>query len=213
MTGSENFILVMTRADRRSACFAALATAPQRFVRSYGAAGDAIAAFDSCSGGCILIDSHGFAAGELVRLLRAAGQRRSLVPLLLADRLDANEALALIATAPCDILPGNTPVAAAARRATALLPVAQHRARQLRECQSAEAMIARLSPREAEVLHGLAAGQTSKIIARTLGVSPRTIEVYRASIMRRTGTETLAELLRLCFLVDGDLGQTSSKAA
>lgn len=213
MTGSENFILVMTRPDRRSACFASLASAPQRVVRSYGAADDAIAALDSCDGGCILIDSHGFVAGELARLLHSVGSRRDMVPLLLADRLDAEEAMALITGAPCDILPTDTPMDKAAERAVALLPEARRRAHWVRQCRSAEAMLARLSPREIDVLHGLAAGQTSKDMARCLGVSPRTIEVHRASIMRRTGAETLAELLRLCFLADSDLGEIYSKAA
>lgn len=51
--------------------------------------------------------------------------------------------------------------------------------------------------REREVLVRIAAGETSKEAARTLGLSSRTVEGYRASIMRKVGARNAAELLRL----------------
>jgi two-component system response regulator FixJ len=57
-----------------------------------------------------------------------------------------------------------------------------------------------LSPRERQVLTGVVAGKTSKIIARELGISPRTIEVHRASLMMKTGATTLSELVRMALL-------------
>jgi len=53
-----------------------------------------------------------------------------------------------------------------------------------------------LSNREREVLTRLAAGETNKEAARHLGLSARTIEGYRASIMRKVGVRNAAELLR-----------------
>lgn len=51
-----------------------------------------------------------------------------------------------------------------------------------------------LSPRERDVLRGVAAGRSSKEIADELGLSVRTIENHRARIMRRTGFRSTAEL-------------------
>ena len=50
--------------------------------------------------------------------------------------------------------------------------------------------------REREVLARIAVGETNKEAARKLGLSSRTIEGYRASIMRKVGARNAAELLR-----------------
>jgi len=52
-----------------------------------------------------------------------------------------------------------------------------------------------LTPRERTVVAGLARGQTSKEIARDLGLSPRTIEDVRARLLRRYEARNAAELL------------------
>jgi two-component system, LuxR family, response regulator FixJ len=54
-----------------------------------------------------------------------------------------------------------------------------------------------LSKREREVLDGLVAGLPNKTIAYDLGVSPRTIEIYRARLMDKMQARTLSELVRL----------------
>ncbi|MER2250104.1 PAS domain S-box protein [Methylorubrum podarium] len=53
--------------------------------------------------------------------------------------------------------------------------------------------IATLSAREREVLEGLLAGGTNKTIGRTLGLSPRTVEIHRARVMEALGARTLPE--------------------
>lgn len=55
--------------------------------------------------------------------------------------------------------------------------------------------VALLSPREREVVTQLAAGRTSKEIARLLGLSPRTVEMHRARLLRKLGVRTTAQLL------------------
>ena len=57
----------------------------------------------------------------------------------------------------------------------------------------ARARIAALSARERAVLEGLLAGGTNKTIARTLGLSPRTVEIHRARVMEALGVHTLPE--------------------
>ncbi|MGT2479027.1 PAS domain S-box protein (plasmid) [Methylobacterium oryzae CBMB20] len=57
--------------------------------------------------------------------------------------------------------------------------------------------VAGLSTREREVLEGLLAGGTNKTIARTLGLSPRTVEIHRARVMEALGARTLPEAVLL----------------
>ncbi|WP_298239802.1 response regulator [uncultured Bradyrhizobium sp.] len=56
-----------------------------------------------------------------------------------------------------------------------------------------------LTRRECEVLDHLIAGSSSKVIARKLGISPRTIEDHRASIMRKAGVKSIAQLSIMVF--------------
>jgi two-component system response regulator FixJ len=63
--------------------------------------------------------------------------------------------------------------------------------------KDAEARLAELSPRERDVLRGLVAGNINKVIAHELGISPRTVEVYRANLMAKTGARSMSELMRI----------------
>ena len=56
-----------------------------------------------------------------------------------------------------------------------------------------------LTPREREVLDGLAEGLPNKTIAYDLGISPRTVEIHRANLMTKLGVRSLSETLRLAF--------------
>ena len=57
--------------------------------------------------------------------------------------------------------------------------------------------IATLSRRERQVMEGLIAGHSNKLIAREYDISPRTIEVYRANVMSKMQAASLSELVRL----------------
>ena len=59
-----------------------------------------------------------------------------------------------------------------------------------------------LTPREREVLGQIAGGASNKEAGRTLGISPRTIEVHRARIMEKLGAKNAADLVRIV-LSDG----------
>jgi two-component system, LuxR family, response regulator FixJ len=63
--------------------------------------------------------------------------------------------------------------------------------------QEIQARIASLSPRERQVMDGLIAGLSNKLIAREYDISPRTIEVYRANVMTKMQAASLSELVRL----------------
>jgi two-component system response regulator FixJ len=64
-----------------------------------------------------------------------------------------------------------------------------------------ESKLAGLSNRERDVLVGLVAGQANKQIAFDLGISPRTVEIYRANLMSKMQAGSLSELVRMALIV------------
>jgi two-component system response regulator FixJ len=59
-----------------------------------------------------------------------------------------------------------------------------------------------LTPRERDVLDGLAKGLPNKTIAYDLGISPRTVEIHRANLMSKLEVRSLSEALRLAFAAE-----------
>jgi two-component system response regulator FixJ len=76
-----------------------------------------------------------------------------------------------------------------------------------RESEAAVA-IAALTPRERDVLDGLAQGLPNKTIAYDLGISPRTVEVHRANLMTKLAVRSLSDALRIAFAAGLGTGES-----
>jgi len=70
---------------------------------------------------------------------------------------------------------------------------------QASEARAAVEVIAQLTERERQVLEHLIAGQSNKVIAYELGISPRTVEIHRARVMEKLRARSLSDLVRLGF--------------
>lgn len=83
----------------------------------------------------------------------------------------------------------------------------QHDADEKRNAERAEieSRLSALSNRERDVLAGLVAGRANKQIAYELGISPRTVEIYRANLMTKMQAGSLSDLVRMALVV-GMLG-------
>lgn len=74
-----------------------------------------------------------------------------------------------------------------------------HRREELASAREAAIRVAGLTPRERDVLRGLAHGHPNKTIAYDLGISPRTVEVHRANVMSKLDVRSLSDALRIAF--------------
>ena len=74
------------------------------------------------------------------------------------------------------------------------------------QAASREALLAKLTSRETQVLERIVAGRLNKQIADDLGISIKTVEAHRANIMEKLGANTVADLLKIA------LGQAAAKA-
>lgn len=79
--------------------------------------------------------------------------------------------------------------------------------RRVREAQAQHAEIserfALLSARERAVMELVVAGKANKVIAAELGLSAKTVEVHRANVMRKTGADSVADLVRRALFLKG----------
>jgi two-component system response regulator FixJ len=82
---------------------------------------------------------------------------------------------------------------------TAFARQADHLGHETRRAQ-AVAKLASLSLRERDVLIGLLKGQSNKLIAHDLGISHRTVEIYRAKLLEKLAVRNIADAFRIAFL-------------
>lgn len=150
------------------------------------------------AGGCIFTDIRmpGMTGLELVRELRARGSTTPVV--VMTGHGDIPLAVEAMKAGVIDFLekPFDDDRLLDALRTGLAAPVTTD-ADAGADQATAKARLAELSPREHDVLVGVVEGKLNKRIAHELGISPRTVEIYRANLMAKTGARNLAELMRI----------------
>lgn len=147
--------------------------------------------------GCIVSDVRmpGVDGIELLKRLKAAGSRFPI--LMMTGHGDVPLAVEAMKLGAVDFL--EKPFED--DRLTAMIDQAMHQAEPAAKNEAIShdiaARVASLSPRERQVMEGLIAGLSNKLIAREYDISPRTIEVYRANVMTKMQANSLSELVRL----------------
>ena len=153
---------------------------------------------DLQSSGCVVLDLRmpGVSGLEVQETLRARGSRLSVI--MVTGHGDVRTAVGAMKNGALDFVekPYSQDVLIAAIERG--LRASASRAADV-TTDTAKAKIARLTPRECQVLHALMQGKANKVIAADLGLSPRTVEMHRAHMMDRLGVASLPEALRLAF--------------
>lgn len=166
--------------------------------RAYASGAEFLAALPLLTGpGCAVLDIRmpEMSGLELQRHLLDAGQDMPLI--FLTAHGDVPAAVNAMQAGAVDFIqkPFN-PDAFLASVHRAIRFARERHAQQMSELDIRRSL-AQLSAREQEVLKGLLDGRTSKEIARSLDISPKTVDVHRANVIRKMGAGSSAELLRL----------------
>jgi two-component system, LuxR family, response regulator FixJ len=161
--------------------------------RTFDSASAFLVACDRLAPGCIItsLQTRGMEAFEFLHRLSAEPVAFPAIVIAGAgDVLHAVEAMKAGAATVLERPYGDEVLLGAVRAALELEALAA--------AHTAErSALATLTPREDEVLSGLLEGKTNRLIAVDLAISPRTVEVHRASVMTKTGVSSLPELVRL----------------
>ena len=146
--------------------------------------------------GCIISDIRmpGLDGMQLHAALKAKGIR--LPVLFITGHGDVPLAVSAMRAGAADFIEKpfeGESLLASVERAVALSRDARQQDSEAAEVRS---RIESLSPREHEVLIGLAQGKQNKVIAIELGISPRTVEIHRARVMEKMSARSVSELVR-----------------
>ena len=152
--------------------------------------------------GCIVTDVRmpGIDGIELIRRLKERGI--ALPVIVMTGHADVPMAVEAMKEGAIDFLEkpfGDEVFLAAVRSALARQEKDSHHGTKITEIQG---RFDALSERERQVLEGLVAGKANKAIAYDLGISPRTVEIYRANVMAKMQAKSLSELVRLALLIE-----------
>jgi len=183
-------------------------------VKTYDSAAAFLAASPPIASGCVITDVRmpGISGIELLQRLR---ERNVGVPVIvITGHGDVPLAVEAMKLGAADFFekPFDDEALLAAVR-SALLQLADSSKRDAEQADI-HGKLATLSNREREVLEGLVSGHPNKTIAYDLGISPRTVEVYRANVMTKMNAASLSELVRMALtagVLDRELKPDSSK--
>jgi two-component system response regulator FixJ len=160
--------------------------------------------------GCIVTDVRmpGIDGMEFLRRLKARGS--TLPVIVMTGHADVPMAVEAMKEGAVDFIekPFGDEVFLTAVRSALLRQ--DRNVHQTPELLQAQARLDSLSERERQVLDGLVAGKANKVIAFDLGISPRTVEIYRANVMSKMQARSLSELVRMALLVEGVNGTGAS---
>jgi two-component system response regulator FixJ len=153
--------------------------------------------------GCVVTDVRmpGIDGIELQRRLAGASVRLPVI--VMTGHGDIALAVEAMKSGAVDFIekPFDDEILLAAIRA-ALARRADDRERHARSAE-VRGRIELLSERERQVMEGLVAGKPNKIIAYDLGISARTVEIYRANVMTKMQADSLSALVRMVLLEGG----------
>ena len=184
-------------------------------VQTYESAGVFIGKLAQITGGCVITDVRmpGISGMDLLRRLREL--KVALPVIVITGHSDVPLAVQAMKGGAADFIekPFDDEVLLAAVRSALNVQATDLERQSIRAAINDR--LATLSNREQQVLEGLVAGHPNKAIAYDLGISPRTIEIYRAHVMKKMGATSLSELVRMALvggLLDNAALPTGGKA-
>ncbi len=161
----------------------------------YDSADAFLSALPVAGGGCVLTDVRmpGMSGVELARRLAAEGFGLPII--VMTGHGDVPMAVEAMKTGVVDFIEKPFSDEVLIRAIKAAVSKAASGGDQAR--QEALDRLAGLTPRERDVLAGVVAGKANKVIAFDLQISARTVEIYRANMMTKTGARNMADLMRI----------------
>ena len=166
-------------------------------VATYPTATSFLTEFDDQRPGCIVIDLVLPDMSGIELLQQLAGRDCRLPVVFMSGMARVSEAVKAIQLGSIDFLEKPFEMAQMVDAVQKALHIDRKRREDGDDHDELLRRFASLTPRESEVMEHVVQGAANKEVAARLGLSPKTIEVHRANVMRKTRVRSLAELVRL----------------
>jgi len=166
-------------------------------ARVYEAAPALLARVRELEPGCIVTDVRmpGMSGLELVSRLKELGVVHPVI--VLTGHADVALAIEAMKAGVLDFLEKPFDDEALLSAVRSALAAGEGEFGRRAEQDELERRVASLTDRERDVFEAIVAGDSNKAAAIRLGISPRTVEIYRANVMEKMGAKSLSELVRL----------------
>jgi len=166
-------------------------------VRVHETATDFLKLAPTISNGCLITDLRmpDMDGVELLRRLRAAGAM--LPAIVITGHGDVQMAVEAMKNGALDFIEKPFADDVLIESITRAVSRAAEQHQSTAAAEQVRSRLETLSERERQVLGGVVAGRPNKTIAFNLGISPRTVEVYRAGLMAKMQARSLADLVRM----------------
>jgi len=166
-------------------------------VRVYDSATSFLDALPSLQSGCLITDVRMPDMTGIELLQRLKAKSIDLPVIVITGHGDIPLAVEAMRSGAIDFIEKPFAEDAILKAVHAAEHVVRKRGKRSEEEAAVAARLGSLSERERQVLDGLVAGNANKTIAHDLGISPRTVEVYRANVMTKMQAKSLSELIRM----------------
>lgn len=166
-------------------------------TRMFASASDFVASCDPDDEGCLLLDIRmpGMSGMELLESLKYSGI--TLPVIIITGHGDVPMAVRALKHGAFDFIQKPFNAQELLDRVNAALEMDRKNRQRSGEIERRRAYFASLTERETEVVELLVAGNSSKVIAQKLQISPKTVDIHRANIMRKLNVGSVVEIAQL----------------
>jgi two-component system, LuxR family, response regulator FixJ len=202
-TSEPTVFVVDDEEDIRDALRMLLGTVKLR-VEAFASAREFLATYNPSRAGCMILDVRmpGISGPELQEQLRA--NNISIPIIIITGHGDVPTAVRTMKAGAIDVLEKPFSDDLLLERVHQALERDAAQRREQRERERVSARLARLTPREREVMAGIVDGKLNKVIAADLGLSTRTVEIHRARIMEKMQVRSVSNLVQMVLRVRGE---------
>ncbi len=171
---------------------------------THGTAGEFFATYDARRPGCLVLDLN-LPDRTGIEVLQDLAARHSALPVVfMSGMARVSEAVCALKLGSVDFVEKPFDLQTMVDAIHRAVGLDLERRRAAADSEALERRFARLTTREREVMERIVRGAANKDVAAELGLSPKTVEVHRANVMRKTQAGSLAELVRMHLERQGD---------
>ena len=197
MSNNEQALYIVDDDDAVRDSLEALFVASGYDVRTFGTATDFLKNYEPNNISCLLLDVRMPDADGIDVLEQLAAKGGLPATIMITGHGDVTMAVHALKVGAFDFVEKPFVADGLVERVGAAVRWGKDQQVERLKASDAQEHLDTLTPREQDVMQQLVIGNANKVIARELGLSPRTVEIHRARVMEKTGADSLSHLVRM----------------